>query len=83
MNLTIKNLTPYSEDISVMIEDECNHAGAEVEMLEYSKDSFWADAGVYVNDDSEMLPTLVCKCGFEELQEPDECSFESEYDYDV
>lgn len=59
----------YGTDISVIVEDRCNHAGAELEYLEYNKPSFWADAGIYVNDDSEILPTLVCKCGYEELQE--------------
>lgn len=70
--ITIRDLTPYAEAISVVYEDECDHAGAEIEMLEYSKPSFWQDAGIYVNDDSEELPTLVCKCGYEELQEREE-----------
>lgn len=76
MTLTVRNLTPYAELVSVMIEDECDHAGAAVEMLEYCKDSWWADAHCYVNDDSEELPTLVCKCGYEELQEREEPDYE-------
>lgn len=70
--ITIQAQRDFGTDISVVVDDECNHAGAVVEMLEYSKPSFWADAGIYVNDDSEELPTLVCKCGLEEIQEPEE-----------
>jgi len=52
--------------------DECDHPNATVEMLTYDKPSWWADAQMFVNDDSEELPTLVCPdCGFEEIQEPD------------
>lgn len=72
MKITIQSGKTYTKPISVIFEDECNHAGAEVEMLEYSKSSFWADAGIYVNDDSEELSTLICKCGFEEIQESEE-----------
>jgi hypothetical protein len=68
-NIAVRNLTPYEELISVEIEGECDHAGAEIEMLTYEKASWWADAHMYVNDDSEDLPTLVCKCGFEEVQD--------------
>jgi hypothetical protein len=83
---TINVKAPYSypEAISIQWVDEngdlleCDHAGAEIEYLDYAKSSFWADAGIYVNDDSETLPTLVCKCGFEEIQEPDEPDYERE-----
>lgn len=69
MNSTITINAPYTheESLSVVVNDECNHAGAVVEMLEYEKPSFWHDAGMYVNDDSETLPTLVCGCGHEEI----------------
>ena len=77
--IEVKNLTPYEELISVEIEGECDHAGAEIEYLEYAKSSWWADAHCYVNDDSETLPTLVCKCGFEEIQEPEEPDYEPDY----
>lgn len=76
--ITVKMPYDYGQDISVMFEDECNHAGAEIEMVSYEKSSWWADAHCYVNDDSEDLPTLVCKCGYEELQEPDEPEYERE-----
>lgn len=57
---------------------DCEHPNATTEMLEYEKSSWWADAHMYVNDDSETLPTTVCPdCGFEELQEPEEAD-----DYD-
>jgi hypothetical protein len=79
-NIEVQARYDYGQDISVMVEDECNHAGAEVEMLEYSKDSWWADAHCYVNDDSEELPTLVCKCGLEEIQEPEEPDYERDED---
>ena len=58
--------------ISVKIDGECNHNGATIEMIEYSKDSFSNDAHMYMPDDSEVLATLVCNCGFEEVQEIDE-----------
>lgn len=74
--IPIRDLTPYTEPISIIFEDECDHAGAMVEMLEYSKASWWADAHCYVNDDSEELPTLVCKCGFEEVQEREEPDYD-------
>ena len=52
--------------------DLCEHPNAEIEMLEYAKNSWWADAHMFVPDDSEELPTLVCPdCGYEEIQEPD------------
>ena len=76
MNIPVKSQYDYGTDISVLIYDECNHAGAEIEYLEYEKSSWWADAHCYVNDDSETLPTLVCKCGFEEIQEPEEPDYE-------
>ena len=51
--------------------DQCEHERAEVQLLTYSKDSWWEDAQMYVPDDSEDLPTLVCPdCGFEEVLEP-------------
>lgn len=76
--MTIEITAPrtYEELVSVEIEGECDHAGAEIEMLTYAKSSFWADAGIYVNDDSEDLPTLVCKCGFEEIQEQEEPDYD-------
>lgn len=80
MTINIKDLTPYAEDVSVMVEDECNHAGATVEMLDYEKSSWWEDAHCYVNDDSEELPTLICKCGFEEIQEPEEPDYDERED---
>lgn len=76
MTITVNTPYAYAEPISVIVEDECDHAGAEIEMLEYSKDSWWEDAHCYVNDDSEELPTLVCKCGYEELQEREEPDYE-------
>lgn len=69
-SVAVRDLTPYADPISIEIEGECDHAGAEVQMLTYEKSSWWADAHMYVNDDSEDLPTLVCKCGLEEIQEP-------------
>lgn len=78
MTINVKAPYAYAEPVSVVVNDECDHAGAEIEMLDYAKSSFWADAGIYVNDDSETLPTLVCKCGFEEIQEPDEPEYERE-----
>lgn len=76
LTIEVKQSYTYPEVLSITINDECDHAGAEVEMLEYSKSSFWADAGIYVNDDSEELPTLVCKCGFEEVQEREEPDYD-------
>lgn len=70
MTISIKGQS-YTEPISVTVNDFCDHAGAEIEMLEYSKPSWWEDAHIYVDDDSELLPTLVCRCGYEELQERD------------
>lgn len=72
MQITIQSPVTYPEPVSIIFNDECDHAGATVEMVEYSKDSWWEDAHCYVNDDSEELPTLVCKCGFEEIQESEE-----------
>lgn len=58
-------------------QDLCEHENATVEMLEYSKPSWWAEAHCYVNDDSEELPTLICPdCGFEEIQEKDDDYYE-------
>lgn len=57
--------------------DDCEHPNATVEMLTYSKPSWWADAHCYINDDSEDLPTLVCPdCGYEEIQEPEEPDYD-------
>ena len=81
--MTIKVAMPYSyaEDISVVIEDECNHAGAEIEYLEYSVDEVVSGTGGRMAPTgSETLPTLVCKCGFEEVQEPDEPDYERDED---
>lgn len=86
--MTIQVKTPYEPEQAISIQWldengdllECDHAGAEIEMLEYSKPSFWADAGIYVNDDSEDLPTLICKCGFEEVQEPEEPDYDRDED---
>lgn len=76
MGIAVQAPTDYGTDISVVVDDECNHAGATIEMLEYAKSSWWEDAHCYVNDDSEELPTLVCKCGLEEIQEPEEPDYE-------
>lgn len=78
MTINVIDRTPYAELVSVVFDGECNHAGATEEMLEYGKPSFYADAGIYVNDDSEDLPTLVCTCGHEEVLERGEPDYESE-----
>lgn len=80
-SIAVRDLSLDEEILSVEIEGECDHAGAEVEMLTYAKASWWADAHCYVNDDSEDLPTLVCyKCGLEEIQEPEEPDYEPDDD---
>lgn len=79
-SIAVRDLSPYEELISIEINGECDHAGAEVEMLTYEKASWWADAHMMVNDDSEDLPTLVCKCGLEEIQEPEEPDYEPDDD---
>lgn len=54
-------------------EDQCDHRNAEVQYLDYAKPTFWQDAGIWVNDDSETLATLVCPdCGHEEIMEHEE-----------
>ena len=62
---------PPEVPVNVKVNGYCNHAGAEIEMIEYAKPSWYADAHCYAMDDSEELPTLVCKCGYEEIQEQD------------
>lgn len=77
LSVAVREITSEAEILSIEIEGECDHAGAVVEMLEYSKPSWWADAHMFVNDDSEELPTLVCyKCGLEEIQEPEEPDYD-------
>lgn len=73
--IQVQTLTPlgnlYGQDVSVAIDGECNHAGAEVQMVEYVKESWYSDAHRYAADDSEELPTLVCRCGYTEVMERD------------
>lgn len=46
---------------------ECGHTNATIELVEYGTTSWDSDAGCYVCDDSEDLPTLVCPdCGLEQ-----------------
>jgi len=74
--------TSYTEELSVMIYDECNHAGAEIEDMEYSVMEIVSDTGGrYAPTGSETIPTLVCKCGFEEQQEPSEPDYDRDEDY--
>ena len=71
-----KTLAGLSKHMNA-IHGGCLHPNATIEMLEYSKPSWWADAHCYVNDDSEDLPTLVCPdCGYEEIQEPEDDYYE-------
>lgn len=68
--MTIKVRAISSEHpISVVIDGFCNHAGAKEKLIEYLRDSFWPDAGIFVPDETETQPTLVCKCGYREMQD--------------
>ena len=78
--IAIQTPLDYGTDISVVIDGECNHAGAVIEDLEYSKDSWWSDAGMYVPDDTVIIPTLVCNCGYKEIYETDYDDYD---DYDT
>jgi len=70
MNINVIELSSTNA-ISVVFEYDCDHAGAEVKSVEYSKDRWSVDAGRYVPDDSEELPTIVCRCGYKKLCEED------------
>lgn len=77
MKIEVKAPYSYAEDISVMFVDEdgdivdCNHAGAEIEPVEYASPEWYADAHTYAMDGSETLETLICKCGYEKVMEKD------------
>lgn len=66
MQIAIKPSYTYEEAITTQILDEagdlleCDHAGAEEEDMEFEAMSWWADAHMYVPDDSTTETVLVC-----------------------
>lgn len=64
----------FDNSISVVVNDECNHAGAEREEVDYGGlqhdsvgDLDWFD---------DFRPALVCKCGHVEDIEPEEPDYD-------
>lgn len=59
----------------------CQHRRATTELVEYNKPSWLEDSGLYADDDSEMLETLICPdCGMQELVEKGEPDYEPSED---
>lgn len=63
MNIKVKQDYQYPENISVIVDGVCNHFSTELEDMEFDTDSWWADAGRYVPDDTKIETVISCtKC---------------------
>ena len=72
MSITVTAPFSYAEEITVVVNDECNHAGMYEEELDYGYASYekcdWVD---------DMRNSWVCdKCDWSEMIEPDEPEYD-------